>query len=33
MDRKLNIADKLDFSEIDLTEPDKVIEDILDNMK
>ena len=29
MDRKLNIADKLDFSEIDLTEPDKVIEDIL----
>lgn len=29
MDRKLNIADRLDFSEIDLTEPDKVIEDIL----
>lgn len=29
MDRKLNIADKLDFSEIDLTEPNKIVEGIL----
>lgn len=29
MDRKLNLTEKLDFNEIDLTAPDKVIEEII----
>lgn len=32
MDKKLNLNERLDFSDIDLTAPDKVIEDILSQL-
>lgn len=32
MEKKLNLGDKLDFSEIDLTAPDKVIKEILSQL-
>lgn len=33
MEKKLNISDKLDFNEIDLTAPEKVISEILEQLK
>ena len=33
MEKKLNISDKLDFNDIDLTAPEKVISEILEQLK
>ena len=32
MEKKLNISDKLDFNDIDLTAPEKVISEVLDQI-